>query len=417
VSYIKTSEKILLKYSKNTNLNLKLILNNELKSSTNNNAKITNTVYGVVRREKTLNFIISELSNIRINKIEYDTLILIRIGLFLILFSDNTPDYAIVNEIVKNTKKRAKNFVNAILRNGIRKNGELLKKLENTNFSIKYSISSELIDNLKHLSSETENILKYLNKKPIFHILKNKDIKKNNSNSFLSLLKQITPLNTYQILKPDTIIDSVIKNGNYYIQNTGSQIISIIASIYAEKSVLDTCAAPGTKTKTLNNIKPDLNILANDISFNRLRLIDIENTKNICLTVSDLTHNSFKNRFDFIMVDAPCTSSGTLRKNPDLKTKITQDTINKNSSIQYKIMTSIMKELNPKYILYAVCSFIKAETDDVIDRLKNFEFETIDIKKILNKYNFKYKRGKNGFYLLPDSELNNDLFYLSLLKR
>jgi hypothetical protein len=75
-------------------------------------------------------------------------------------------------------------------------------------------------------------------------------------------------------------------------------------------------------------------------------------------------------------------------------------------------------------VLYSVCSFIADETEDILDRIymdreQASQFpaiEIVDLSAILDGYGFKYKKGTYGFYLLPDPILNNDLFYISLLK-
>jgi 16S rRNA (cytosine967-C5)-methyltransferase len=288
---------------------------------------------------------------------------------------------------------------------------------------MKYSISKKLINNLKFLSEDIEPFLKYLNEEPIFHLLENKFNTNKNSNKrdeMLNSLNFISPLNTYELEKPKIFINTLIKDGSCYIQNTGSQVISIIASHFARNRVLDCCAAPGTKSITLKNLCPNLKIIANDIHFDRINLLKNINRADIEIMVSDISTPSCKDVFDFLIVDAPCSSSGTLRKNPDLKTKITETLINNNVDKQKHILQSIFENFNNSYVLYAVCSFIQDETEDVLDYIitKNeskYSIKTIDLSNILTKYKFKFKKEKHGYYLLPSNTLNNDMFYISLI--
>jgi len=418
LTYLKISKSILSKYYQDINNNLKLILKNELLHyKSEENSKITNIVYGVVRKERILDFIISRLSKIKTKKIEIGTILLLKIGLFLIYYSDSIPNYAIINEIVKLSKHRSKKFINAILRNSIRQKDLLSDDIKDSKYPIKYSISQELIDNIKLLTNEVNTFLEYLNKEPIFHLLENKANMKLSNQDILKPLNLISPLNTYELLKPEKLIKSHLKNSSLYIQNTGSQLISIITSVFASKNVLDYCAAPGTKSITIKNSSKNLNIIANDISFKRINLFNKNATPNIQLTTSDILKPAFKDVFDFILIDAPCSSAGTLRKNPDLKTKINQTIIDKNANIQKNILKSILNKFSSKYILYSVCSFIKSETEDIIENAikETKKPRTIDLTDILDKYNFKYKKSKYGYYLLPDHKLNNDLFYISLI--
>ncbi len=418
MTYLKISKSILSKYYQDINNNLKLILKNELLHyKSEENSKITNIVYGVVRKERILDFIISRLSKIKTKKIEIGTILLLKIGLFLIYYSESIPNYAIINEIVKLSKHRSKKFINAILRNSIRQKDHLSDDIKDSKYPIKYSISQELIDNIKLLTNEVNTFLEYLNKEPIFHLLENKANMKLSNQDILKPLNLISPLNTYELLKPEKLIKSHLKNSSLYIQNTGSQLISIITSVFASKNVLDYCAAPGTKSITIKNSSKNLNIIANDISFKRINLFNKNATPNIQLTTSDILKPAFKDVFDFILIDAPCSSAGTLRKNPDLKTKINQTIIDKNANIQKNILKSILNKFSSKYILYSVCSFIKSETEDIIENAikETKKPKIIDLTDILDKYNFKYKKSKYGYYLLPDHKLNNDLFYISLI--
>jgi 16S rRNA (cytosine967-C5)-methyltransferase len=145
--------------------------------------------------------------------------------------------------------------------------------------------------------------------------------------------------------------------------------------------------------------------------------------KNIKPIVSDVKRSVLKKKFDFIILDAPCTSAGTLRKNPDLKLKINLSLVKKNAENQLEMLQSIIKNYSNVLVLYSVCSFIADETEDVLDRMIHRreqasglpKIEIMDLSAILDGYGFKYKKGSYGFYLLPDPILNNDLFYISLL--
>ena len=217
------------------------------------------------------------------------------------------------------------------------------------------------------------------------------------------------------------IIKKYLNKRYFYFQNTGSQIISLIATEFSDKYAFDCCAAPGTKSITLNQVRPDLNIFANDINFKRMAIMNKslrENTlEKIQTFVSDITKPAIKNRFDFIILDAPCTSSGTLRKNPDLKIKINDKYIKRNATKQNEIVKAIVNNFSNTYVLYSVCSFIKEETEDIMKNIsKNKKTEIIDISEILSFYDFIYKKGNSGFYLLPNPIINNDIFYLSLFK-
>jgi 16S rRNA C967 or C1407 C5-methylase (RsmB/RsmF family) len=176
---------------------------------------------------------------------------------------------------------------------------------------------------------------------------------------------------------------------------------------------------------------PRWKIYANDIIAKRITLLNNflagYGLQNIYPVVSDVKRlelsEELRENVDFVILDAPCTSSGTVRKNPDLKLKIDKDRVQKNAREQYDILKSVIARFPRSYILYSVCSFIKDETEDVLKAVieggvgesSGTPVEVMDLAGLLDDYGFTYKKGEYGYYLLPDQVLNNDLFYVCLL--
>lgn len=434
MEFLKPSLNVLKRFYNDPGKNLKLLLSGELDKikDYHKHQAITRTVYGVVRNHRLLAYLVQKISQRKLKKIQLDVLLLLKIGIYLLIFSKSYPDYAVVNEAVKAAKTQKKSFVNALLRNITTNKTTIMNHLGNIRqLNIIYSIPDVLIDNLKLISTQLEENLEYLNREPLFHIRVNQ--KESSYIEAKQLLKdnEITAgepgkFHSFEIKQSGQVINRLLAKPLFYFQDTGSQMISIIASQFARKKVLDCCAAPGTKSVTLSLLNPQLTIYANDINPKRVKLLkDFRNQYDLTRInpiVSDIKRISFKKNIDFIIVDAPCTSSGTLRKNPDLKIKINSDLINKNAKNQYEIMESITSCFSsPAYILYSVCSFIKEETEDVMERLFDKlslgdRFEIVDLTLLLEEYGFLFKRGSFGYYLLPSWTLNNDLFYISLLK-
>lgn len=434
MEFLKSSFTVLKRFYHDPGKNLKLLLSKELDKikDYHKHQAITRTVYGVVRNHRLLEYLVQKISQRKLKKIQLDVLLLLKIGLYLLIFSKSYPDYAVVNEVVKAAKGQTKSFVNALLRNITTNKTTIMNHLENIRqLNITYSIPDVLIDNLKLISTQLEENLEYLNQEPLFHIRVNqKDSSYIEAKQLLVDNKidarELEKFHSFEIKQGGQVINRLMVKPRFYFQDTGSQMISIIASQFAHKKVLDCCAAPGTKSVTLSLLNPQLTIYANDINPKRVKLLkDFLNQYDLtCINplVSDIKRISFKKDIDFIIVDAPCTSSGTLRKNPDLKIKIDSDLVNKNAKNQYEIMESITSYFSsPVYILYSVCSFIKEETEGVMERLFDKllladRFEIIDLTLLLEEYGFFLKKGNYGYYLLPSGTLNNDLFYISLLK-
>jgi len=433
---LRPSFTILKRYYRAPEHNLKYILSHFLDNETGADTTrhlhqgITRTVYGVIRRESMLDHIIEQLIERKPGKIEREVLILLRIGVFLLIFSDSYPGYAVVNETVRAAKNKAKGFVNAVLRRCAKDKETIKKSLETIEYPhITHSISRLLVDNLKALSPDLNAGLEYLDREPLFHVRVNK-----NAFGYDEVKQVLTrnelvfhPLERFNSFAVEgaggagVVLRELLKEKKYfYFQNTASQLVSTIAAQFAKKTVLDCCAAPGTKSVTLSMLRPGLTVIANDIDWKRISQLNEfcegYGLESIHSMVSDGRQLGVKAGFDFIILDAPCTSSGTLRKNPDLKLKIDMPLVRKNAAIQNEILQNIINDFPGAYILYSVCSFIKEETEDVLAS-RSPGLETVDLSPILDKYGFKYKKAVFGFYLLPDQDMNNDLFYISLLKR
>jgi 16S rRNA (cytosine967-C5)-methyltransferase len=440
MQFIKPSFRILERFYGNPSQNLKLLLSRHLEGLPDMNQRhaVSRTVYGVVRMERQLDYIISRYSARKLKKIQPDVLMMLRVGVYLLIYSSSYPAYAVVNEVVAAARKNVRRFVNALLRavtgdeNAIRQSLQQLR--ETQPLGTVYSVSEFLVEQLEQISTELEKDLEYLNREPRFHLRINtgtsdfgtvkKRLQENDVN-----FKELETFQCLEVKETGPVIRRLLEEYRGYFQNTGSQAVSIIASHFAGKTAMDCCAAPGTKSVTLSMMKPGLTIIANDIHPGRVSLmigfLQHYRLDRIRPMVSDAARPAVKPAadVDFVIVDAPCTSAGTLRKNPDLKLKIDRNAVERNAEIQYRMMTALLERLEKtRYFLYSVCSFTADETENVMDRVISkspggASLSPVDLSEILDRYRFRYKKGKHGYFLLPSESLNNDLFYLSLLQK
>ncbi len=412
--------------------NLKLLLNRTLKTQKSPpSPKTTLLVYDIIRRQQILDTVIKRFSRIRLEKIDPRNRVLLRMGVYLLLYSDATPDYAAVNEIVGRTARSSRGFVNALLRNLARQRHQVSKDLQEIRDpEIRYSISPLLVSELNRISANPEEDLQYLNTKPVFHLRTNTRVQsvsrlRQHLTDLAVEFRELKPFQSFEVRNPGKILETVVNRGQGFFQNTGSQLVSIVASRYACGKVLDGCCAPGSKSMTLQLLKPDLEIVANDINLKRVRMMQVFHKLSRMtakhMVVSDLTRPALRQGFDLILLDAPCSSSGTMRKNPDLKLKIDRESLSSHSRLQARLLATLLESHPRTWILYSVCSFTEIETEAVLEQVagKNARIVTNnqDLSGILDEFGFSYKQGKWGIYLLPHLGLNNDLFYLSLIRR
>jgi 16S rRNA (cytosine967-C5)-methyltransferase len=388
---------------------------------------LTRTVYGVVRKDIALEHVIGLFLKDRGRKPALPTHVLLKIAVFLLLYSDSYPEYAVVNEAVNAAAKKEKPFVNAVLRQLLRRKQEIRERLGRAGDpGLKYAISPLLLAGLQRIAAAGESDLEYLDREPVFHLRFNPG-QMNMDEARRALAdaevpcRELPPLGCFETSAAGQVLDQPDKMAGFYVQNTGSQAVALVAAARSEKTVCDVAAAPGGKSLTLACLRPDLKIWASDVSPQRLHLLE-QNIRRLRLdnvfpfTADILHYPPGREAADLVILDAPCTASGTLRKNPDLKNKITPEAVRTQAGRQKLMLASLAGRFPRARLLYAVCSFLREESEEVVEKAAVVRgLRPATVASLLGSYGFRLKKAKYGCYLLP-SDLNNDLFYISLLE-
>lgn len=202
------------------------------------------------------------------------------------------------------------------------------------------------------------------------------------------------------------------------VQDASAQLAAMLLEPRAGESVLDACAAPGGKTCHIAEMAPDLAKLdAWDISEDRLERV-IENQERLGLTfdvtVMDASQPEMTEpAYDAILVDAPCSATGVIRRNPDVKVTRTASDVLKFAKQQRAILSGLWPLLKPGgRLLYATCSIMPAENDEVVDwalqTLPNAELAAISAPGA--------QTTRNGVQRIPDA-MGGDGLYYSLLRK
>jgi len=428
MNFITPAAKILQEYYQDRETNLRMLLTRFLDSyHADDKSALTRTVYGVVRKDVALEHVISLFLKNKKQPPAPAIHALLKIAVFLLLFSDSYPEYAVVNETVSAAGGKEKPFVNAILRELLRHLQEVKERLAGTaDLSLKYSIAPGLVASLGQIDAAGEADLAYLDREPVFHLRLNPGrMTMDQARQALAAAgissRELPQLGCFETSAAGQVLEKAQQLSGFYVQNSGSQAVALLAAATAEKMVCDVAAAPGGKSLTLACLRPDITIRASDINPQRLRLLE-QNIRRLGLdSISPFVADVFRypqghESADLVILDAPCTASGTMRKNPDLKNKLSRETIEKNARQQRLMLASLVERFPRARWLYAVCSFIHEEGEGVAARVASARgLQAIAIQPLLEKYGFRVKTTKYGCYLLP-SDLNNDLFYISLLE-
>lgn len=181
----------------------------------------------------------------------------------------------------------------------------------------------------------------------------------------------------------------IFKGGYIYLQNLSSMLPAIILDPKDQTDIIDMAAAPGGKTTLISNLAPNSRITAcepNKIRMERLKHnIKLQNVKNCNLWLQDSTKIEDYYKFDNILLDAPCSGTGTISLDNEKSYKFISEALIKNSqSIQKKLLEkaiNISKKGGP--IVYSTCSILKEENEDVISYfVNNKKVEVIPITGI-----------------------------------
>ncbi len=214
------------------------------------------------------------------------------------------------------------------------------------------------------------------------------------------------------------ILEKKINNG-CFIQDIGNyEVIKAIHNIYNDKNIIDVCAAPGGKSILLQSL--GFNVFAVDKSQRQInKFKENINRLNIKLTIQkmDFLEQKFTDKYNSILLDAPCSALGTFRRNPDVTVKIGQSQIKKHQRIQSEMLEKSLKLLNKSgFLVYIVCSFHPFETIDVIDKIiqkhKNIKLHDIKSDKMIKR--------RNGYFINPLKFKDfggSDIFFVSVLEK
>ena len=328
-------------------------------------------------------------------------------------------DYAVINCSVQIAKKLKiyHGFINACLKK-ISKNKKKLKKTK-----IKFSdLPQWFKEETKLLPSlERNNFIENFNKEPDIHLVF-KD--KKSLELFEEKILETSDTSGFLLIKKDIKgISSFIK-GNWWVQDYSSFFpIHNLPIRDTSKKFLDVCAAPGGKAFQILSRKFDVDL--NDKSFQRIKILKSNlnrlNYKTIILN-QDFTKFQTSKKYDCIIIDAPCSAIGTIRRNPEIFFKSKRPDFFALDLIQRKMLEKASLILNKQgLILYMVCSFLKRETEDQINSF-------LKVKDNFKLYNFTLKdKDKESSKLIKNdvmitlpntiNNLNIDGYFAAYLKK
>lgn len=391
---------------------------------------VTEIVYGTVARKLTLEWHLAYFIEDR-DRLEPWVYTLLLLSLYQMLYLDKVPNHAIVNDAVtiaknRGNKKGVEKLVNAVLRRiereGVR-DFSTIKRI-NKRYSIQYSLPVWLVKKLieQFGVERAEAIFKSL-------FVRNKASVRVAKVSDLEYLAQDTQ-SEKSVLSPVGLVKSsgyfaasqAFKNGQITIQDETSQLVAPTLEIEGWETMLDACSAPGGKTVHMASYLTSGHITALDLYDHKLALVN-ENAQRmgvadkISTQKLDATqvHAHFpKEHFDKILVDAPCSGIGLIRRKPDIKyNKDNQDFLSL-QKIQLEILSSVCQTLKKGGIItYSTCTIFNEENQDVIAKFlqQHPDFEQVALKHP------KSEIVVEGCLMITPEQFMTDGFFIAQLRK
>ncbi|MBN1364025.1 MAG: 16S rRNA (cytosine(967)-C(5))-methyltransferase RsmB [Syntrophaceae bacterium] len=407
-------------------------------SGTPDGRLLTHLVYGVLRLRGHLDWILAILYHGNFNKLDEGIKNVLRLSLYQLKFSDRLPDFAVVDEAVKITKILAPDksaLVNAVLRNYLRRAQEIAFPSEKKNMveyiATFYSHPLWLVKKWIKLFGfeETRSLCSANNELPPLTLRVNtlKTSRKNLMRKLIAIRFDCEETK----FSPDGIIlntstnpiqkTEFFENGLLRIQDEAAQLISCLVN--PAKSIMDACTGAGGKATHLAAIfKNKGQIIAvdsnprkiNELKKEVIRLgINIIEARTIDLSAE--LPESFKKKFDSVMVDAPCSGTGTLRRNPEIKWRTTQkDLLNFAAAQKIILQNASMAVKKGGFLIYCTCSLLPDENENIVnDFLKhNIKFSLCPPTSSINRQLID----SHGFFRTYTHKHKMDGFFGAILK-
>jgi len=404
---------------------LELIQENHPSFSRRDRSLLHALVYGVMRWRGRIDWVIGRFSNIPVEKVDSRVLNILRLGAFQILLLNKIPVSAAVNTSVELAKavsrSRAAGYVNGVLRHMVRKHKDLsLPEVEHDPVSalaVIHSFPEWLIRRWidRFGVQKTQDLCQSINRIPPTTIRTNtlKTTRTELVSSLSGLAENIristySPEGVYFDLPKMPIAEMPpFKKGWFQVQDDAAQLISNLLGPKPEESVIDACAGFGGKTGHIAQLMHNTGRIyaVDDKKYKLSRLLSEMKRLGVSI-VSPYFHDLYAplnaaeiNRCDRILLDAPCSGLGVLRRNPDAKWHHQPNALKQYQERQIVFLNHLAPLVNPSGILnYTVCSIEPEETTEVVSHFlgnhPNFSIHRTnsgvhpDIQQMMHEYGY-----------------------------
>ncbi|MBZ5657081.1 MAG: 16S rRNA (cytosine(967)-C(5))-methyltransferase RsmB [Acidobacteriia bacterium] len=349
------------------------------KLSSSDHGLATELVMGVLRWRSLLDQRLASASSKELERLDPEVLAALRLGLYQLQFLSRVPARAAIFEsveLVRAARKRsAAPFVNAILRKADLKNVEsVLELIERCADARQLAACSAHPEWLvarwveRYGFASARQICVHNQSVPAtaIHIHDDKSEKELAQASVL-LRPGLLLTSARRVESGEVTKTSAYRDGRISIQDEASQLIALLVG-HGEK-ILDCCAAPGSKTSLLAKRNPRARVFASELHPHRARLLrHLVSLPNVHIVAADARQLPYSRGFDRILADVPCSGTGTLARNPEIKWRLKLEDLSDLQSRQIAILKSALGQLSPGgRLVYSTCSLEREENEAVVD--------------------------------------------------
>ena len=379
----------------------------------------TELVYGTIKAGESIDWIISKYINRPLKKVDPKIAAILRVGIYQIFFLERVPNSAAVNESVEIAKKisiGSGKFVNAVLRSAVREPekatfpiGDTAKNIALSMFHPQWLVE-RWIDQFG--IEQTKEICLADNKEPPL-ILRVNTLRTNRVDILESLKRQGITAQSSTLTEEGIIINSgagsldnldILQKGLCQVQDESSMLVAHALNPQPGEFIIDCCAAPGGKTTHIAELMNNNGrILAVDIHEHKIKQIKSNAIRLGIKIIEPLLvdarkiGNKFKGKADRVLVDAPCSGLGVLRRKADLRWKKTPDELKNLPTLQLEILNSAAATLKQGgTLIYSTCTLEREENEGII---KKFINSHSDFKLEYNKILLPHIDGTDGFFI------------------
>jgi len=341
----------------------------------------TELVMGVLRWQSVLDAQIADRSSQKLSRLDPEVLTALRLAAYQLLFLDRVPQHAAVHEgveLVKRARKRsAVSFANAVLRKlggsgkpdprsaiaQARRPAELSEAAAHPLWLVQRWVGQFGFDVARQICSYDQQIPETTIR------LSNTSLEKQLKDQKIQLAPGRLLNSVRRVLAGDVTHTHLFRDGQITVQDEASQLVALLVG--EGTSILDCCAAPGGKTSVIAERNPNAIVVAAELHPHRARLLQKRiTTKNVRIIAADACRLPLTVTFDCVLADVPCSGTGTLARNPEIKSRLQPQDLIDLQARQVAILQSATQQVaSGGRLVYFTCSLEPEENVRVVEQV------------------------------------------------